>query len=215
MRASRLSGGRPARPGRWAMARLTPVVVLLAGAAACTSAPPAGPAPPARAPQMRHLAAPIVLEAVTSRRRSSPPPPPSTARGRCPAGFAALSGPDADPALCYHQLGRAITITYAAISLIPPYASPPMPYALVLILRADDRAPLEAITARAAGHQLAIIVAGQAWSISEVIDGPLSQGSFEILVSTRQQADELLRILGQPGCRPPACQTVPTASVRS
>jgi hypothetical protein len=179
------------------MARFTPVVVLLAGAAACTSAPPAGPERQARAPQMRHLAAPIVLEVVTSRRRSSPPPPPSTARGRCPAGFAVLSGPDADPALCYHQLGRPMTITYAALELVQPLIQGT--YGVDLTVRTGDRAPLEAITERAAGHRLAIIVAGQAWMISEVIDGPLTQGFLEILVSTRQQADELLRILGLPG----------------
>jgi hypothetical protein len=65
-------------------------------------------------------------------------------------------------------------------------------------LRAGDRAALQTITMRAEGHRLAIIVAGQAWSISEVIDGPLTLGVFEILVSTRQQVDELLRTLEQP-----------------
>jgi len=175
------------------VARLTALVLLLA--AACTSSPSAAPA--TRAPQMRHLAAAIVLEAVMSRPRLPPPPPPSTAvRGRCPAGFAALSGQDADPARCYKQLGGPMTVTYAAISPVP--YSAPGPYGLTVFVRAGDRAALAAITTRAEGHQLAMIVASQAWSIPEVIDGPLTGGVFEILVQTRQQADELLRILEQP-----------------
>jgi hypothetical protein len=178
------------------MARLTVLVLLLAAAAACTNSPSAAPA--TRAPQIRHLAAAIVLEAVISRRRLPPPPPPSTAvHGRCPAGFAALSGPDADPALCYQQLGGPMTITYAAISPVQQYSSQG-PHGLLVTVRTGDRAALEAITTRAEGHQLAVIVASHAWSIPEINDGPLTLGQFEILVRTRQQADGLLRILEQP-----------------
>lgn len=184
-------------PGRLVMAGFIPAVLLLAAAAACTSPRPGSPAAAVTAPRVRHLAAPIVLEAVTSRHRS-PPPPPSTARGSCPAGFAALPGPGADPDLCYHQLGRPMTITYAAIALIPPQ-TPPMSYGLAISLRRGDRARLQAITTQAAGHQVAFIVAGRAWAIPYVPAGPLTHGQFEILVPTRQQASDLLRILGQPG----------------
>lgn len=199
MRASflpeQLPAGRRGWPGHRAMTRLIPLVLLLAAAVACTSPPSPSPVHTVREPQMRHLAAAIVLEAVMSRRRLPPPPPPSTAvYGRCPAGLAALSGPDADPALCYQHLGGPMTITYAAISPVIPNAGPG-PYGLVVTVRMGDRAALEAITRRAEGHWLAIIVAGRAWSILEMIDGPLTLGEFEILVQTRQQADELRRIL--------------------
>ncbi len=60
-------------------------------------------------------------------------------------------------------------------------------------------AVLQAITTQAAGHQVAFIVAGRAWAIPYVPAGPLTHGQFEILVRTRQQASDLLRILGQPG----------------
>lgn len=90
-----------------------------------------------------------------------------------------------------------MTITDAAISLIP--GATPGPWTLAITVPAGDLAPLEAFLKRAVGHQLAVIVAGQAWSIPEVIKAsPLTDDQFDVLVSTRQQADELLRILSQP-----------------
>jgi hypothetical protein len=174
------------------------LLLLLAVAVACTSPPRSGPAPVVRAPQIRHLAAAIVLVEVTSRPRSQPPPPPSTAsRGRCLAGFAALSGPDADPALCYRRLGGPMMITDAAISLIPGPTQGP--WTLAITVPAGDLAALAGLLKRAVGHQLAVIVAGQAWSIPEVIKAPpLIDDQFDVLVATRQQADELLRILSHP-----------------
>ena len=124
-------------------------------------------------------------------------PPPATVPGRCPAGFAALSGPDANPALCYRRLGRPMVITYAAISPAPGFSDQAPYYALNVTLPASDRAALQAITTSAHGRKLAVIVAGQAWVIFEE-RGALTLGGFQILVSTRRQADELLRILGQP-----------------
>jgi hypothetical protein len=191
--------GYNARRTGWSRRRTlaTPLVLLLAASVACSGRPAtpaagqpaaqaASPAHAARAPQMHHLAAAITLEAVIGRPRLPPP----TAHARCPAGFAPLSGTGADPALCYHQLGRPMTITYAAISLIEPPS-----YGVAVSLRAGDRAALTSITTRAAGHQIAVIVAGKAWLIAEMQDGPITSGQFQIFVPTMQKADDLLRIL--------------------
>ena len=90
-----------------------------------------------------------------------------------------------------------MTITDAAISLIP--GSTPGPWTLAITVPAGDLAALEAILRRAVGHQLAIIVAGQAWSIPEVIKAPpLTDDQFDVLVASRQQANELLHVLSQP-----------------
>jgi len=198
MRASALSDqrrtGRASWPGRPAVTRLAPLVLLFTAAVACSAGSPAGATRP---PQMRHLAAAIVLQPVVSRQRMLPAPPPATVPGRCPAGFAALSGPDANPALCYRRLGRPMVITYAAISPAPGFSDQAPYYALNVTLPASDRAALQAITTPAHGRKLAVIVAGQAWVIFEE-RGALTLGGFQILVSTRRQADELLRILGQP-----------------
>jgi hypothetical protein len=119
------------------------------------------------------------------------------AKDGTPRTASGTPGPAADPALCYQQLTGPMTITYAAISPVLPPSGPPL-YGLDVTLRAGDRAALEAITTRAERHWLAVIVGGQAWSILQVIDGPLTIGNFEILVQTRRQAEELLRILEQP-----------------
>jgi hypothetical protein len=60
--AGQLPAGRTCRPGDRAMARLTPLMLLLGAAAACTSPPAASPARATSAPQMRHLATTIVRE---------------------------------------------------------------------------------------------------------------------------------------------------------
>lgn len=207
MRASGLAGqlpaGRRGRPGHRAMAGLIPLMLLLGAAVACTSPSAASPAGATSAPQMRHLATAIVLEVVTSRGRLPPPPPPSAAPGRCSAGFAALSGPDADPAQCYRQLGHRVTITYAAVSSVQPSCDQaPCDHApyywLDVTVRAADRPAVRTIITRAHGRQLAIVIAGQAWSITKILGGPLANGLFEILVATRRQADQVLRLLGQP-----------------
>jgi hypothetical protein len=193
----RLPAGRRSRPGHRATTTPALLVLVLAAAVACGTSPSAGRSASAtRTPQMRHLAAAIVLQSVIGRRRIWPPPPPTTVHSRCPAGFAVLSGPDADPALCYRRLGRPMTITYAAISPVQQL-SDQGPYALDVTLRTSDRAALQAITTPSHGRQLAVIVAGQAWTIFEE-KGALTLGDFQILVSTKRQADELLRILSQP-----------------
>jgi hypothetical protein len=96
-----------------------------------------------------------------------------------------------------------MTITYAAVTSVQPSCDQApcdqAPYYwLNVTLRAADRPALRAIITRAHGHQLAIIIAGQAWSITKVLGGPLANGLFEIVVATRRQADQVLRLLGQP-----------------
>jgi hypothetical protein len=70
---------------------------------------------------------------------------------------------------------------------------------LDVTLRPGGRAALKAVTTRAAGHHLAIIVAGRAWEIADVQDGPLTAGRFEILLSASKQASRLMQLLGQSG----------------
>lgn len=92
---------------------------------------------------------------------------------------------------------QAGEITSAAISLIR-HAAGPSSYALaVTVPRGGGRRALTAITTRAAGHQLAIIVAGIAWDIAH-IEQPVTQRAFEILLAGKKQARILMRALSPP-----------------
>ncbi len=174
------------------------VVVMAAAilAAGCMGHHPAGVAGTVSRQQVRRLASDIVLERVTSRPRVFPPPG-SARHSRCPADLAALPGPGADSARCYRLLGRPVRITSAAIALIRQAAGS-YSYALAVTVRRGGRPALTAITTRAVGHQLAVIVAGIAWNIDHVRQ-PLSEGTFEILLSDSKQARILMRTLIRPG----------------
>ena len=66
------------------------------------------------------------------------------------------------------------------------------------MLPSGDRAALAAVSTRAVGHQLAIIVAGKAWAIVYA-QTPLTHGRFEIPGLTRTEVNTLRRMLVQSG----------------
>jgi hypothetical protein len=158
------------------------IAVSVLAAAGCTSGLPtssasSGSVPPTRplAPRIGPLASAIVLQPVVSQLRI-PPPSGKAGRFRCRPGFAFLPGPGSNPALCYKQIGKPVTIASAAV-----FRSEDLPrkFSLAITLAPGDRAALTAVTTRAVGHQLAIIVAGKAWAIL-VGQTPLTHGMFEI-----------------------------------
>jgi len=65
-------------------------------------------------------------------------------------------------------------------------------------VRRGGRAALTAITTRAVGHQLAVIVAGIAWNIDHFRQ-PLTEGTFETLLPGRKQAPILMHTLIRSG----------------
>jgi hypothetical protein len=202
MRSSRLRGA------------LVGVVVAAAiPAAGCTGHRPAGAPRTVSGPPVRRLASEIVLEMVTSRPRLAPPPG-TAQRSRCPAGLAAMPGPGADPARCYRVVGRPVRITSAAIALIRQAAGPGS-YALAVTVPRDGRRALTAITTRAAGRQLAVIVAGIAWDIA-YIEQPVTEGAFEIPLAGKKQARNLMRMLSPSRLLPAPAQTMagPLAALR-
>jgi hypothetical protein len=190
---------RAGLPGEGASMGVAVAGLLLAAAVAgCTGTRAAGGAGGISQPPVRRLASPMLLEALVTRPRPVLPPPGPGAYGVCPAGSAVLAGPEADPSLCYRRLGQPAAISYASVFLARSPSSPGR-YELDVALRPGGRAALRAITTRAAGHLFAVLVAGRAWTIATLPAGPLTTGMFAIPVLTRKQANELLRLLGQPG----------------
>jgi len=90
-----------------------------------------------------------------------------------------------------------VRITSAAIALIRQAAGS-YSYALTVTVRRGGRAALTAITTRAVGHQLAVIVAGIAWNIDHFRQ-PLTEGTFETLLPGRKQAPILMHTLIRSG----------------
>ena len=111
---------------------------LVLTVASCSHITPLGPV---AMPPARHLASPIIVQVMRLQ--------PSTATGRCPAGWAAVSlpagggprtavtavpvGASAPPAppppaasiTCYRPAGTPVTITSAAVSSVLTYRPPP------------------------------------------------------------------------------------------
>ena len=165
---------------------LTAVVAL--AVAGCSQALPLGPAPAGQ----QQLASAIVLQVVLPR--------PSSPAGGCPAGSARLPRaaeefPGSDQ--CYRRLGPALTITSAAVRYIqrPAANQQPANYGLAIIVPADDRADLMAITTRAyhSRDSIAIIVVGETWGVP-MVEGPFT-GQFEIPAQSANQALKLQRTL--------------------
>jgi hypothetical protein len=178
-------------------ARIRPaaaIAVSVLAAAGCTGGRPSNPVSSVPAPQIRPLGSAIILEPLVSRMRV-PPAPGQVGRFTCRPGFAFLPGPGANPTLCYRQIGKPVTITSAAVFSIEDL---PQNWGLAITVPPGDRAALAAVSTRAVGHQLAIIVAGKAWAI---VYGqtPLTHGRFEILGLTRTGVSALRRMLVQSG----------------
>jgi hypothetical protein len=130
---------------------------------------------------------------------------PGTPAGKCPAGYTAVTGPvtsaagtTPSAALCSRPLGQPATFGDAAISLSPQNNNSGGYQLLVTLPRADVPA-LTAITTKAveAKSQLAIIVAGQTWTIP-VAEAPLTAGQFIIALPTKTLAQQLQHILTPP-----------------
>jgi hypothetical protein len=189
-------GWRPAGAG----VALAVLALIVAG---CSQVLPLGPAPVSS-----HLATAIALQPVLSQ--------PRKPAGGCAPGYTALSGSDfplaaapvaapanAAPGLCYRKTGQPATFTSAAVSLYQQPAGPhgqPAVYLLRIALPAGEGPPLTAISTKAfdSRDQLATIVAGKIWNISEVVQ-PFINGQFEIALPTKSQALQLQRILLPPG----------------
>jgi hypothetical protein len=170
------------------------IAVSVLAAAGCTGDRPMSEVSAGSTPQIRPLRSAIVLEQVVSQLRI-PPPPGKAGRFKCRPGFAVLPGPGANPALCYKQIGKPVTFTSAAVVQIQDL---PPRWSLAIELPPGERAALAAVSTRAVGHQLAIIVAGKAWAVP-LVQTPLPDGTFEIPGLTRTQADLLQRTLTQSG----------------
>jgi hypothetical protein len=169
------------------------IAVSTLAAAGCTGHRPTRLVSSGSAAQIRHLASAIVLESVVSRFRI--PPPVNGGRFRCPRGFAFIAGPGANPALCYKRIGESVTITSAAVG---PVEEASRKWGLAITVPPGDRAALAAVSTRAVGHQLAMIVAGEAWAVPYG-QTPLTHGMFEIPGLTRTQAKLVQRLLDQSG----------------
>jgi hypothetical protein len=176
----------PARAG----IALAALAVLALGCAGCSHILPLGPAPAAP----RQLASAIILQLVLSQ-------PPSPAGG-CPAGYTTLAAPFADypevPDACYRDLGKPVTITFAAVAMSYQPASNQQPavYGLTFTVPAAEAAALAAITAKAVDSrdQMAISTGGKTWGVT-VMGGPLTNGQFGIWVQSKHQVLQLQRTL--------------------
>jgi hypothetical protein len=178
--------------------------VLAAGfmlaVASCSHITPLGPTPQPQhgaavaAPVAQHLRAPIVLQAVLVQKKPM-------AAGGCATGYATLPG---GGSACYRKTGTPVTFTTAGIS--PPQASG-LPsgqpnanaqsgYEVLITLPAVDAQALEIVTTKAYDSHgaVAISVAGKVWSIPMAI-APLTNGQFEINVSSKSQAVQLQNTL--------------------
>lgn len=170
------------------------VAMSVLAAAGCAGGRPIKPVIAVSAPQIRSLASAIVLEPVVSR-PGIPPTPGKVGRFKCRPGFAFFRGPGANPRLCYKPIGKPVTITSAAVFSIEDL---PRKWGLGITLPSGDRAALAAVSTRAVGHQLAIIVAGKAWALVYA-QTPLTHGRFEIPGLTRTEVNTLRRMLVQSG----------------
>ncbi|HEY1917434.1 MAG TPA: hypothetical protein VGH27_17850 [Streptosporangiaceae bacterium] len=194
-------------PGRRSAAIAVCLAALTLTCAGCSHVLPLGAAPPP-VPPTRHLSSAIILQPVLGQLKAP-------ASG-CPAGSAALSGPGAAPGVCYRELGKPVTITSAGVSLFqqPAVNQLPAQYQFRVSLPASETAALTAVTMKAVdsvGHQLAIIVAGQAWSIP-VTGQPLTQGQFAISLPTMSQALQLQHLLFHPVATPAHPAAAPVTS---
>ncbi len=178
--------------GRIAVAALALIV------AGCGRMLPLGPyAPPAPA----HLAVPIILQLVLSQ-----PPEPA---GGCEAGYAALSAPGPGfPGVsggCYRKTGTPVTFTSAAATLYlqpagsKPFQHPAM-WGLTIILSGAEAAALTAITTRSCTTRdpIAISIAGTTWAVP-LTEAPLTNGRFQIMTQSKNQALQLQRTLALSG----------------
>jgi hypothetical protein len=164
-------------------------------------------------PPPRHLGSPIVLQVMLSQ--------PASQTGRCPAGSAAISGPAAQPGLCFRELGAPVTFTSAGVTSYQPRNPPGMPplpagtSGLLIALPAADTAALTALTTEASDSQsavpqgvsqavtpqdvvprgfVAINVAGKTWAILETLH-PITTDWFSFVLPSKNLALQLQRIL--------------------
>jgi hypothetical protein len=181
------------------MPRLLPVlastlaaIAIVLTVASCSHVTPLNADPAASVSPQQRLGSPIVLQAMLGE--------PATPAGGCPAGYVALSGPDAATGLCYRKLGTPVTITSAAeyTSLERTPSGQEIP-GLMIILPAAEKAELTAVTTTAFNSQgyVDISVANKSWGIPKQLQ-PLTAGQFTIVPSSRNQGLQLLHILFPP-----------------
>jgi hypothetical protein len=137
---------------------------------------------------MRQLGSPILLQVMRSQ--------PTTATGGCVAGWFALSTPGSG-GTCYRKLGAPLSITAAVISPIsvsPP--GQPARYGFWVVVPATDVAALTSVSTDAynARGALAVIVAGKTW-LAPRVAGPFLGGRFKVAFPSRDEAQDLYRIL--------------------
>ena len=168
--------------------------------AGCGHVVPLGPDAAPALPQPRQLGSPIIMQVVIGKPSSQP-------AGACPAGYVALSDPaTGHTGLCYSKLGSPVTFTSAGVSSGRPKnsagqsdGSTGAEATLMINLPAADRAALTAVTTKAyrAKGYVDISVAGQTWAIPEAL-APLTQGQFEISLTSKNEALQLQRLLDPP-----------------
>ncbi len=182
---------QPRRPAAMAGPLAVGLALTVAGCAGVT------PLGPDATPGPAHLRSPIVMEAMLVR--------PPSAPGSCPAGYAAISAPEAagNTGLCYRQLGVPVTFTSAAVTSFQPRTPPGGAAAgsgLLITLPAADIAVLTAVTTTAydARGAVEISVAGRPWAIP-MESAPLTGGQFTVVLPTGGQAAQLRRQLSSGG----------------
>jgi hypothetical protein len=153
------------------------------------------PLGPYGSPAPVRLASPIILQLVLSQ-------PPVSAAG-CQAGDAALSAPG--PGFsgvsggCYRKTGTPVTFTSAAVTLYlqPAGGEPAHPamWGLGITVPRAEAAALTAITTKSCDTRdpLAISIAGTTWV--ETTTAPFTDGRFQIMTQSKNQALQLQRTL--------------------
>jgi hypothetical protein len=168
------------------------IVVIVAS---CTShITPLGPDGPASGPTLpppRHLGSPIILQVMRSK--------PATAAGKCPAGYVALSTPGYT-GTCYRSIGKAVTITSAALSLVArqPSGHGPAIYGFRVVPN-HDVAAVTALIAQAyrSRDALGVTVADKLWGAPQVA-APFPAQQMQIGLLSKRQAEQLYRLLVPP-----------------
>jgi hypothetical protein len=196
------------RPDRFPARMSVALVGLVLTVAGCGQALPLGPAP-APLPVPSRLASAIVLQPGLS--------DPGASVSKCPVGSVALSGPGAvngAPAgtgpisspstptgICFRTLGKPVTFTSAGVAVAeqPARSQPvqqPASWVVRINLPAAEAAELGAVTTKLAGtkDQLAIIIAGQTWSMPLTLQ-PLTGGEFAFSAESKSQALQVQRLL--------------------
>jgi hypothetical protein len=171
---------------RWASLALA-ALALTAAVTGCGSLLPLGP----YVSPTGHLSEPITLQPVLS--QAAPPP-----AGGCQTGYVTASAASGSPGPCFRKTGTPVTFSSAAVTLYlqPAGGQRPAIWGLAITVSGAEAAALTAITSRSSvsGDPLAISIGGTTWTIVSTT-APLTNGRFQIMTQSKNQALQLQRVL--------------------